>query len=116
MIFRNALQESPFIALMLDETTDMGNNEWTTIVLRRVMESIDVHKEFVGLYNVPSIDAATLTSVAKDPLCRLNLPLSKLHGQCYDGASSMCGARSGVATRIWMRNPGHFTFIFMVTP
>jgi len=99
------LQESPFIALMLDETTDIGNDEQTTIVLRRVTDSFDVHEEFVGLYKVPSIDAATLTSVAKDALCRLNVPLSKLRGQCYDGASSMRGARSGVAKRIMEDEP-----------
>ncbi len=99
------LQELPFIALMLDETTDIGNDEQTTIVLRRVTDSFDVHEEFVGLYKVPSIDAATLTSVAKDALCRLNIPISKLRGQCYDGASSMRGARSGVATRIMEDEP-----------
>ncbi len=49
-------------------------------------------EKIVGLYRVLSIHAATLTTVAKDALCRLNVPLSKLRGQCYDGASSMCGA------------------------
>ncbi len=58
---------------MLDETTDIGNDEQTTIVLRRVTDSFDVHEEFVGLYKVPSIDAATLTSVAKDALSILKL-------------------------------------------
>jgi len=43
------------------------------------------------MYQVPSIDAATLTETTKDALCRMNLPLSKLRGQCYDGASSMRG-------------------------
>lgn len=101
----SSLHESSFLALMLDETTDIANNEQTTIVLRRVTESFDVHEEFIGLYKVPSIDAATLTSVAKDALCRLNVPLSKLRGQCYDGASSMRGARSGVAKRIMDDEP-----------
>ena len=49
------------------------------------------------MYQVPSIDAATLTEATLDALCRMNLPLSKLHGQCYNGASSMKGVRSGVA-------------------
>ena len=35
-----------------------------------------------------------------DVLTRLNLPITKLHGQCYDGASSMNGIRNGVATKI----------------
>ena len=36
----------------------------------------------------------------KDCLQRLNLSISKARGQCYDGASAMSGARSGVAKRI----------------
>ena len=54
----------------------------------------------IGMYQVPSIDSKTLAEVAKDALCRCNLPLSKLRGQCHDGASAMCGAKSGVAARI----------------
>ena len=30
----------------------------------------------------------------------MNLPMSKLRGQCYDGASVMSGIRSGVAKQI----------------
>ena len=97
---RSCMQQSPFLALMIDETTDISNNEQTTIVIRWVADNLEVHEEFLGLYHVPSIDAQTLTTVAKDTLVRMNLPLSKLRGQCYDGASTMRGARSGVATRI----------------
>lgn len=102
---RSCMQQSPFLALMMDETTDISNNEQTTIVIRWVADNLEVHEEFLGLYHVPSIDAHTLTTVAKDTLVRMNLPLSKLRGQCYDGASTMRGARSGVATRICEEEP-----------
>ena len=62
-------------------------------------------KNFFGVYQVPSIDAETLTAAAKDALCRMNLPLSKVRGQCYDGASAMSGAKSGVAKRIQDEEP-----------
>lgn len=94
------IHQSPFITLMMDETTDVSNKEQSVIVLRWISEDFEVNEEFLGLYNVPSIDAATLTIAAKDALCRMNLPLSKLRGQCYDGASAMSGAKSGVAKRI----------------
>ena len=55
------------------------------------MNSLEVHKEFHGMYQLPSINAATLTEATLDALCRMNLPLSKLRGQCYNGASSMKG-------------------------
>ena len=59
-----------------------------------------MHEEFIGLYSVPAIDADTLTSVIKDSLLRLNLSLNKIHGQCYNRASSMSGAKKGVAKQI----------------
>ena len=36
----------------------------------------------------------------KDVLIRMNLNISKLRGQCYDGASTMKGHKSGVSTQI----------------
>lgn len=94
------LQSSPFLTIMADETTDSSNSEQVTIVLRWVTEDFQVHEEFIGLYKVPSVDAETLTATIKDTLTRLNLPLAKIRGQCYDGASAMSGAKSGVAKRI----------------
>ena len=63
---------------------------------------MEVNEEFIGLYQVPAIDAATLTicTVAKDTFTRLNLSMSKLRGQCYDGASAMKGIQSGLVPRI----------------
>ena len=74
-------------------------------MLRRVTDEMEVFQEFIGLYQVPSIDATTLTKVAKDVLCRHNLSLGKLRGQCYDGASAMQVTRSGVAKRICEEEP-----------
>ena len=34
---------------------------------------------------------------------RLQLPLTKVRGQCYDGCSTMAGARGGVATNTKIR-------------
>ena len=100
-----SLQQSPYISLMMDETTDVSNHEQATIVLRHVTNKMEVLEEFIGMYQVPSIDSKTLAEVAKDALCRCNLPLNKLRGQCYDGASAMRGAKSGVAARILAEEP-----------
>ena len=94
------LQGSPFVTIMADETTDASNHEQVTVVIRWVTTEFEVHEEFIGLYFVPSIDADTLTRVIKDTLMRLNLSLTRVRGQCYDGASTMSGAKSGVAKRI----------------
>ena len=47
----------------------------------------------------------TLAAVTKDIMTRLNQSMSKLRGQCYDGCSTMSGARSGVAKRITDEEP-----------
>ena len=94
------LQSSPYITIMIDETTDITNEEQVTIVMRRIDDDFEVYEEFLGLYAVPSIDAARLFSIIKDCMLRFNLPLSKLRGQCYDGCSTMSGIRSGVAKRV----------------
>ena len=87
---------------MLDETTDVSNHEQAVIVLQRVTNDLEV---FVGLYYVSSIDSEMLTKVAKDVICRFNLPMSKLCRQCYDGALAMRGIRSGVAEQICDEEP-----------
>jgi len=70
-----------------------------------VTDDLQVYEEFLGMYHVPSIDSGTLTKAAKDVLYYFNLPISKLRGQCYDGASAMRGVRSGVAKQICDEEP-----------
>ena len=67
-----------------------------------------VHEEFIGLYEVSSIEASSLVAVIKDTLLRLNLTLAKARGQCYDGASNMSRVRSGVAKKIQDEQPQAF--------
>lgn len=87
-----------FFTIMAAETTDASNREQVTIILRWVDDTdFSVHWEYVGLYGVPCTDSHTLVSIIKDTLVRLNLPLSKARGQCYDGAANMSGIRNGVA-------------------
>ena len=91
--------------MMIDETTDVSNQEQVTIVIWRVDVDLEVYEEFIGLYQVASIGADSLTAVIKDTMIRLNLSMSKVCGQCYDGCSTMSGARTGVAKRIMDEEP-----------
>ena len=70
------------------------------ICLRWVDELLEVHEEFVGLYEIPNIKADTIFGVIMDTLTRLNLALVQCRGQCYDGASNMSGCKSGIAASI----------------
>ena len=48
----------------------------------------------IGMYQVPSTNAETLVATAKLALNDLNIPITKLRGQWYDGTAAMRGIRS----------------------
>lgn len=99
------IRKDGFFSIMVDETTDQSNREQVVIVIRHVDSDLNVQEKFIGLGMVPSIDAATLTSVILNTLVRMNISLSKCRGQCYDGASNMSGAKKGVAANITKQEP-----------
>ena len=55
-------------------------------------------KKFVGLYEVASIGAENIYAAITNVFLRLNLPISKVHGQCYDGTAAMSGSKSSIVT------------------
>ena len=99
----SSIRSAPFVTLMMDETTDASNSEQVVICLHWVDGKLDAHEEFIGLYEVASTGASALFTVVKDVLARLNMSISHLRGQCYDGASAMSGSWSGVCK---MKNKG----------
>ena len=99
------ITESPFLALMVDETTDISNKEQLVFVIRRTDADFSVHENFLGMHEMKSTDAESITSTIKTVLLRLGIPIAKLRGQCYDGASTMVGVRNGVAAKILQLEP-----------
>jgi len=99
------LHSTTFYTIMVDETTDVSNDEQVVLCLRWVDDNFDAHEEFIGLYKVDSICSDSLVALIKDALLRMNLTLSKVRGQCYDGAANMAGSKSGVATQIRSEEP-----------
>lgn len=86
--------------IMVDETTDLSNTEQLICCLRYVDSDLEVHEEVIGLYSLDSTSAEMITATIEDVLLCLNLRIDNCRGQCYDGASSMSGAKSGVAARL----------------
>lgn len=66
---------------------------------------LNPHEEFIGMYSVTETTGQHLAKVALDVLCRLNLPVSALRGQSYDGASNMSGTYSGTQALIREKQP-----------
>ena len=85
---------------------------WSFILKKN---SIIYTPAIIGLYEVPSIEANVIVSTISDALIRMNLTLSKVRGQCYDGASNMSGLRNGVARQIKDMEKKDYTHIVTVT-
>ena len=103
------INESPFLALMVEETTDISNKEQLVFVIRTDAE----HEDFLGMHEIKSTGAESITSTIKTVLLRLGIMITKLRGQCYDGASTMAGARNGVAVKIQQLKPKAVSLIVM---
>ena len=97
---KNIRDDAVCFSIMADECTDIANKEQFTVCLRWVGRDLEDHEDFIGLYQVDSITADSLTFHIKDALLRLNVQLSQCRRQCYDGASNMSGIRNGVSTQI----------------
>ena len=90
---------------MVDETMDKSNHEKLTLIIRWVSDDFTVSDEFLGLYALSAIDAESIVDAMKDTFLRFEIPLTKLRGQCYDGCSTMAGAKAGIATKITALEP-----------
>ena len=102
-----------YYSIMVDETTDVSNNEQLVFCVRYVDNKLISHEEFIGLHSMDCISAEHITRTIEDILLRLSLPLQNCRGQCFDGASSMAGCRNGVSRQ---RKGELYIHIAMVIP
>ena len=99
------IHESTYVSIMVDETTDISYKEQLSLVMYRVDHNLDVYKEFLGMDQIDSTTAESITSTILDTLLCFQITLTKLCGQCYDGCSTMAGARNGVAAKVQAMEP-----------
>ncbi len=92
-------------SVMMDGTQDVSGKKQEAICLRYVDNDLMIHEEFIGLYEVSVGTGENLAKVVKDVLVRLNLPISGLRGQAYDGAANMAGRYSGAQAIIKKEQP-----------
>jgi len=75
------------------------------ISIRYVDNDLCPYEEFLGLYEPPDTAGKVLAKCITDVLLRLQLPLSALRGQTYDGASNMSGQYKGYQALIREMQP-----------
>jgi hypothetical protein len=89
------IQQAGMFAIIVDGTQDIARKEQMSICVRYVDDDFCPHEEFLGLYELPETTGKVLAKCIDDVLLRLQLPLSALRGQIYDGASNMSGQYKG---------------------
>ncbi|XP_072565314.1 zinc finger MYM-type protein 1-like [Paramormyrops kingsleyae] len=92
-------------SVIIDGTQDVTGAEQESVCLRYVDHDLVPHEEFVGLYRVSDTTGQGIAKVAADVLLRLNLPLSGLRGQTYDGAANMAGKYTGAQAILRRQQP-----------
>lgn len=79
--------------------------EQEALCLRYDDKDLMVHEEFIGLCETTSTTGENPARIILDVLLRLNLPISGLRGQAYDGASNMSGKYAGAQAVIQRKQP-----------
>ena len=92
-------------ALIIDGTQDISGAEQESICVRFVDKDLQPKEEFLGLYQVSSTTGQNIANMACDVMTRLNLPISQLRGQTYDGAANMSGHLQGVQAILKKQQP-----------
>ncbi|XP_033122730.1 zinc finger MYM-type protein 1-like [Anneissia japonica] len=92
-------------AVIVDGTQDINGTEQESICIRHVNDDLDVHEDFIGLYEAPSTTGGTLSKVVADVLVRLGLSINNLRAQTYDGTSNMSEKYIGCQAKIKEQQP-----------
>lgn len=92
-------------SVIMDGTQDVSGKEQEAVCVRYVDHDLIFHEEFVGMYEVSVTTGKKLAKVIMDVLLRLNLSVTGLRGQAYDGAANMAGIYSGAQAIIKKHQP-----------
>ena len=68
------------------------------------MKNFEAFECFVGLHELQNTSSDHVVKALKLILTACDFDFSKIRGQCYDGASSMSGYKTGVKTQILSEN------------
>ena len=100
----NEVRSAKFYSIIADEVTDTANKEVLSLVLRYVSDG-EIREVFVDFLQVERITGRVLGEAILMWLGNHNISPADMRGQCYDGASNMCGARSGVKAVVQEKAP-----------
>ena len=93
--------ESPFYSVIFDTTSDVSKVDQLSMIIRYIHidqenNIVTVNETSLGFIVVSNSSALGLTMLAVKYLESVGLPLDRVRGQGYDGASVMSGRLGGV--------------------
>ena len=94
------IQNAKFFTIMADKTADVSIKEQLVVCIRWVDDKFVIHEDFIGMMPLGRTTSAQIVETLRDALQQMNLNIQNARGQCYDGAATMSGEKSGVATQI----------------
>ena len=94
------IQNATFFTIMADETADDSNKEQLVICIQWVDDCFVIHEDVIGMHPLERTTAHQVVAILKNALLRMNLNIQRARGQCSDGAATMAGEKTGVATQI----------------
>ena len=96
---------SVIFGLIVDGTQDITGTEQECICLRYIDEDLRINEKFIGLSSLESTSGESICKMILDLFIRLQIPLSNLRSQTYDGASNMSGKYNGCQAKLKELNP-----------
>uniref|UniRef100_H3AT11 DUF4371 domain-containing protein n=1 Tax=Latimeria chalumnae TaxID=7897 RepID=H3AT11_LATCH len=99
------IHEADFFSIIIDETVDISVKEQVSVCFRIVNKDLETEEIFFGFYNTSDTTSQALYTLLKDVLLRLDFPLEKCRGQCYDGAANVAGCRWGLEALVQEDEP-----------
>ena len=98
------VRASEEFGLIMDETSDTSRNEQVSLCLSYVVGG-ERKETFIGFFRTKSTTGEALYELLCDVMKELNLDMSKIVAECFDGASNMKGENKGLATRMKVTSP-----------
>lgn len=102
--FRSKLKASPFITLILDETTDISVFKQLVVYILFLDNETPTVK-YSRLLKLDACDADSIMRKIQEHLNHLGVDMKRVIGLGTDGASVMTGRHNGVAVQMQRMNP-----------
>ncbi|KAJ4939297.1 hypothetical protein JOQ06_028747 [Pogonophryne albipinna] len=96
---KEELRKAPFVAVMLDETTDISNVAQMSYVLRYVTDD-GIKERFFKYEDVTEDKRAEAIATRLLEFLRESGCIAKVVAQCYDGAAIMASGLNGVQAKV----------------